>query len=684
MEKTHMAGGLRCLIAGLLIVLMPSSSWGQEVANGDTGSLFEVPLEELINVEVISPSRVKQQMFDSPNAIWVVTREDIRRSGVRSLPEALRLAPGVFVAQISGNRWTVTIGGFSRGEFSNTLLVLVDGVSVYSTLYGYVDWDQVPVGLDEVERIEVIRGPGGVLYGANAVNGVISIITTRPGAGEAAYVRTELGTQGLLATSAGGAATSEDGKFQASYSAGYNEDNGLGIRQGEETYDYQRLHRLSLRTHSTLGEQTGLSLDGRYLSGEYANPAQGTGIPETTRRPESSIARARVDHYFEGGSQLYLQAFYRRNLILEWDGSDYSTRQDGRTQDLEFQHLIPFEALGPHQFIYGGGYRSVSMRHYIIDDNPHYYSVANGFVHDEWRFLPDWRLNLGVKYEQVSTIDPTWQWRAALLYYPAPEHLVRISAANAFRSPTSLENHQEIVVDLPAGMGFLLPFWPPGEAAEIVRLQGNEHLKPERMWSYEIEYRGLLADRVYLDLSYSYRQYEDLIAQYEPDPGFYIDLPPMMGPFGVVYDFTNEGSATSQAVEVGIDARITRRLQAKLVYGYVDIVMDSPHEDLEQMADVQPRHFGQAGLFYADRKGFQADFLAYYLGDVPEVEGIEGRDEYWRLDLRLAKTLPMRDGELEIGAVGQNLAQEWHRETGSNYYNDVRRGYYGYLEYRMR
>jgi iron complex outermembrane receptor protein len=657
---------------------------GRETEDGDTGSLFEVPLEKLINVQVISPSRVKQQMFDSPNAIWVVTRGDIARSGVRSIPEALRLAPGVYVAQLSGNRWTVTIGGFARGEFSNTLLVLIDGVTVYSTIYGYVDWDLLPVTLGEVERIEVIRGPGGALYGANAVNGVINIITTRAGSGARSYARSEAGTQGVIATCAGGATSSADGKLQGSYAVSYDEDNGLGMRRGEDIHDYQRRYTIALKTRMLLTESTELTVDGRYLSGGYGNPAQGTGIAEATRRPEVSIVRARVDRYFQGGSQFYLQGFYRRQLIFDQNGDVYDTHADERMQDLEFQYTVPFELAGEHRLSWGGGYRWVQVRQRILKDDNYYYTVANAFVHDEWRFLPAWRLNLGAKYEQVSLIDPTWQGRAALLYYLTPRQVFRVSAANSYRSPTLLEYYQDIVVGLPPPLGFLTPLWPPGEREEIFRLAGNNHLEPEKSWSYEAEYRGLWLNRVYLDLSYAYRTYDNLIAQYESDPGFFIDLPPPMGPFGVEYNFKNGGSARSQTVEAGLDARITRALRAELDYGFVDIAVDSGYDDLTGFEYNQSMHFGHFGVIYSDSAGFMADAHAYFLGAIPEHDAQEGRGDYWRLDLRLAKTFHGRDGDLEIGAVGQNLGQEWHAEGTTGSYARIRRAYYGYLEYRIK
>ena len=158
-------------------------------------------------------SRFHKPLLESHNAVWVISDEDIRRAGVRSIPEALALAPGVYVAQSAGNNWTVTIGGFSLGSFSNKLLVLVDNVTVYSTLFGNVEWDLLPVTLAEVDRIEVIRGAAGVQYGANAVNGVISIFTKAPGPVAGGYARIEGGSQGVRSFSRESRAQALKGAF---------------------------------------------------------------------------------------------------------------------------------------------------------------------------------------------------------------------------------------------------------------------------------------------------------------------------------------------------------------------------------------------------------------------------------------------------------------------------------------
>ena len=138
--------------------------------------LTELSLEELMNVEVITVSRRDQGLFETPAAIHVITREDIRRSGVRSIPEALRSVPGLFVGRVDANKWAISARGFA-GLFSNKLLVLIDSRSVYSPLFSGVFWEAQDVVLEDVDRIEVIRGSGGALWGANAVNGIINIIT---------------------------------------------------------------------------------------------------------------------------------------------------------------------------------------------------------------------------------------------------------------------------------------------------------------------------------------------------------------------------------------------------------------------------------------------------------------------------------------------------------------------------
>src|SRR6185437_7818910 len=172
----------------LLIVHFPPLSTAQEPPS----DLAEMSIEQLMQIKVISAGKKEQALVDTASAVYVITQEEIRRSGVTSVPEALRLAPGVQVARISANSWAITIRGFNY-RYADKLLVLLDGRTVYSPIFGGVFWEIRDLMLEDVERIEVIRGPGGTMWGTNAMNGVINIITKRA-----------RDTQGGLATAAGG------------------------------------------------------------------------------------------------------------------------------------------------------------------------------------------------------------------------------------------------------------------------------------------------------------------------------------------------------------------------------------------------------------------------------------------------------------------------------------------------
>ena len=162
------------LFVGTILCALALPTWPQEKST----DLAAVSLEDLMNMKVISVSKTEQTLARTASAVFVITQEDIRRSGALNIPDLLRMVPGVNVAQINGNNWAVSIRGFNK-RFSTGVLVLVDGRSVYTSSFAGVFWDVLDLPLEDVERIEVIRGPGGSVWGANAVNGIINIITKK-------------------------------------------------------------------------------------------------------------------------------------------------------------------------------------------------------------------------------------------------------------------------------------------------------------------------------------------------------------------------------------------------------------------------------------------------------------------------------------------------------------------------
>jgi iron complex outermembrane receptor protein len=556
-----------------------------------------------------------------------------------------------------------------------------------------VDWDYLPVTLEEVERIEVIRGTGGVLYGANAVNGVINIITRNPDSDPGFSINVKAGTQGVRQTASYAALESEDGKYRSSVFAAYDEDMGLGDDDGEDYIDHERLAMAS--THNIIGldEKTKVSLDARYRAGELGNPKVDTKHDGGALRPEVNILKARIEQQLDNGGQWYLQGYgWRQLLDLERD-NDWRFYSESRVWDVEFQNVIPLEMLGAHRFIWGAGYREVDIRDEDLKDEQRGYYVWNAFLHDEWSFNEQMRLNAGVKLEHVSIVEPTWQWRVAFLYNPAPEHGLRFSVSNAYRSPTLSEAYYEVYMGLPEDMAPLMPMWPPDQEQFLWLIDGNDDLDPEQVVSYEVEYRGFWFDRVNFDLSYAYKQYENLISVYISDPGFYMYVPEPIGPLSRNIRYDDQGSAISNSIEVSIDAKLHEQLRLMANYGYVDLEISGDNA-FEYFEENSARQMGRVGLAYSHPQGFMADVSGTYVDEVeintisqPEADPFE-LDAYWRIDARVAHKFELKTGDLEIGVVGTNLGNEKHEEyvdvESTSEPWEIGTAYYGYVEYSIK
>jgi len=230
------------------------------IAYSDQNDLLELSVEDLLNVEVISVSKKAKSLNDSPAAIFVISQDDIKRIGATSVPEALRLAPGIDVARIDANKWAISARGFN-GRFANKLLVLIDGRSIYTGAFSGVYWENQDVMLEDVERIEVIRGPGATLWGANAVNGVINIITKHSS-----------DTQGGLVVAGGGTEEQAFGAFRygaqlnsdttaRAYVKGFKRDENTHQSGGEAGDDWDKVQG-GFRLDSQLSSQDNLSVQG--------------------------------------------------------------------------------------------------------------------------------------------------------------------------------------------------------------------------------------------------------------------------------------------------------------------------------------------------------------------------------------------------------------------------------------
>jgi iron complex outermembrane receptor protein len=334
--------------------------------------LFELSLEELLNVEVTSVSKQRQALSDSPAAIYVISNEDLNRSGVTSIPEALRSVPGLHVAQIDSQKWAISSRGFN-GRYNNKLLVLMDGRTLYSPEFSGVYWEVQDTLITDIDRIEIIRGPSAAIWGANAVNGVINIITKHTSQTKGSYA--ELGTgdyeKGFGGVRYGGSLTNNT--TARAYIKGFNRDslqyqkNDIGSQQqhllnGVDLKNKWSHHQLGGRLDSKLSKSSEITIS----SDVYQSRMQHVGHVATLATSAPQHREYFSDKFDADGWNLlakYKQVKSPNSSYTIQAYYDYANRDDTifgfetRTFDLDFQHQ--FLAGQRHNIIWGMGYRHI-------------------------------------------------------------------------------------------------------------------------------------------------------------------------------------------------------------------------------------------------------------------------------------------------------------------------------------
>jgi iron complex outermembrane recepter protein len=490
----------RLLLAGLA-----SASWaGPTHADQDIAApLKQMSLAELGNVEVTTASKEPEEVWKTPAAIYVITQEDIRRSGATTLPDVLRLAPGVEVAQIDSDHWSVSIRGFGA-ELSNKLLVLIDGRSVYTPLYAGVYWQAQATPLLDIERIEVIRGPGGTIWGANAVNGVINVIT-----------KNSTDTHGTLLTAGGGNVDQGTGvaRYGAENSHGINyRAYAMGFTTGPEfhsdgsNFDDWRMGQAGFRADWAKAAHDSVTLQGDIyhgIAGEettfsfYSPPSQVTETGNAVLSGGNVLARwKRVQ---SDRSDFQVQAYFDRTKHFE---PEYAETRN--TVDIDvLDHLtLP----GRQNLLWGLGARlspgDFVQRIPTIYFLPHRLTdqIYSGFVQDAIPML-NGRLSLtvGSKVLHNNYSGFEFQPSARLLWNRTPHEAFWTSITRAVRTPSRLDTDIQATV--------LVQTTP---LPVFLRVSGNRHFHSEELIAYEAGFRTLIMPSLYLDVAVFYNQYNDL------------------------------------------------------------------------------------------------------------------------------------------------------------------------------
>ena len=609
-------------------------------------------LNATFNPQIFSLSKKKENAFDAASATYVLSSEDIRRSGATSIPEALRLVPGVQVARMNGNTWAITIRGFNR-QFSNKLLVMIDGRTVYTQLFSGVAWDLHDYVMEDIDRIEVVRGPGGTIWGANAVNGIINIIT-----------KSAVKTQGFYASQITG---DEDKSItEIRYGGKTNSDNEYRvyakkvIRDGVDRYndkvdngDGNRQDRGGFRYDVSSIKDSKISIHGDVFSGTASNFfTKYTNPNKNDKKSRGANVVVNWDKKLSRKSSFILNSYF--------DYDEFSIpvlARSANTFDVDFQHFYNFSK--DNQFIWGLGYRQVSDKIKESDVNgniPIEYApnkrndqLFTAFIQEKFGLIPDTLyLTVGSKFEKNDFTGFEYQPNARLAYYPSRNQTVWSSISRAVRTPTRAEND----IDVKSGSTSL----------NI----GSSTYNSEELTAYEVGYRIKPTTKTLIDATTFYNDYSNL-RTFESDSS------------GLNPTAANLGYGESYGFEINGKWQVNNDWRVEAAYDYFKMNLHLSQDSTDkspsivgsadglQVAEGQsPQHQFKLKSFYSITPKVEFDNVMYYVDNldqaVPEsgtTYRSTGLPSYVRFDTRLGY-LPSRNLDLSIGI--QNLLDQRHTE----------------------
>lgn len=606
------------------------------------------------NPQIFSLSKKKENAFDSASATYVLSSEDIRRSGITSIPEALRLIPGVQVSRLNGHSYAITVRGFQR-QFSNKLLVMIDGRTIYNNLFSGVFWDEQDYVLEDIDRIEVIRGPGGAIWGANAVNGVINIITKNASQTKGTYVSQILGNKDQSITEVRyGGETKEKNNYRLYAKTAFRD--GLDqypskARNRDENIHYRSGFRYDI---SSIKNNT-ISLKGDI----YKGIARNFGIFSSQINDKSST----------GG-----------NVILGWDSKiskkskttlnsyiDYHRfylpllRRTAKTFDIDFQHFYNFSNY--QQFTWGLGFRQmqddIEEKNSIIGVPPISYSPSwrndqlfTVFLQDKITINEKLFLTIGSKFEKNDFTGFEYQPSTKIVYYPARNQTLWSSVSRSVRTPTRGED--DIKARAPD--------------STFVTNVGSDNFKAEDMIAYEAGYRIKPSHTALIDIAAFYNKYSRLRT--------------WEGSHNSSAAADNMGRGDTNGFEINGKWQVNNKLLLEASYDYLEIRTSlnsastdnnsivSSSDSLALAEGQSPRNQFRLRSFYNITSNLEFDNMFYYVDALPTGAGNnfnqKGLPSHIRFDTRIGYQ-PSKELDLSIGI--QDLLDNRYREFKPALYN---------------
>jgi iron complex outermembrane recepter protein len=663
----------------LLTLALPSLVSPQGQSQG-AGTLLGLSLEQLGNVEVTTASKEPESVWNTPAAIYVLTQEDIHRSGATSIPELLRLVPGVEVARIDSDHWAVGIRGFGS-EFSKSVLVLIDGRSVYSPLFSGVYWNVQNVMLEDVERIEVIRGPGGTIWGANAVNGVINIIT-----------KNTKETHGALASVSGGNVDQGMGDFRFGGGNGKNFDfrvYGMAFGRAAEfhpdhvNFDEWQTGQGGFRTDWQSNTRDSFTLQGDMYHGYDGERVQvslySPPSVETLNDPHN-VAGGNLlgvwHHQINQDSDFRLQSYYDRTSRLSPQLNEIRN-----TLDIDFLYHLDWS--GRQDILVGAGARwspdNITQKFTTLDFLPQQEtdSIYSWFLQDQISIVPKKLvLTLGSKFEHNNYSGFEVQPNGRVLWAPTDHQSLWVAVTRAVRTPSRLDQDLQLTDFLTAG--------PPPIFLQVV---GSKTFKSEQLLGTEVGYRTLVIHKLYVDTTFFHNAYNDLYG-YGPSTTL-VETSPAPTHAVLQLPLANATAGDTDGVEIAPDWKPLNWWELKGSYSYLHLMVHNRAQaagsfnSLNTTADngSSPHHEIETQSLFNLPKRTEFDMTYRFVSALPAQTSVPAGPTvgaYSTGDARLAWH-PAKG--MEVSFVGQNLFQPKHPEFGGDDgpLVGIRRSYYANL-----
>ena len=651
----------RCMQILPILVALPAVSFGgispfPSQPTDAQKNLKSMSLEDLGKIEVVTFSKTPVQLQNTPSALYVITSDDIMRSGVTNIADALRLAPGVEVGRFTSTSWAVGIRGL-QNNFSKSVLVLIDGRNVYTPLFAGVYWDVQDMPLEDIERIEVIRGPGGTIWGANAANGVINIITKRAAA-----------TQGVMATALGGTEDHTIDNLQYGSTTPHNIEYRVLGRGFERLHEYHtdgidddnwHQERFGLRADLDSGRNSYLA-EADIYKGDSPHIITSTPYDDRTSGGDINL---RWQHTFANNSGFSLQSFFDRTDRTS-TGDVSETRN---TIDIDFIHHLPIGTR--HSFSYGAGLRWSPYQ--VVPPNP-YETLVNasgldhvytGFLQDQVQLAEKLFLTVGAKFQENNYSGFDIQPSGRLIWSPGKNQSLWMGITRAVTTPSDLEEgfHLE---------GALTP-------TEFIVVAGNPKFKSEDLIGYELGYRRLITPRLYFDLAGFWNQYGRLQSFSAPMTSS------VNGNTYITIEYENQISGSTSGIEIAPHFELKPWWRFNVTYSYLNSNFHaagatsniSSTGSVNTYEKSSPKHDATVQSKIDLPCQFKFDQVYRFVSALP-AQKVEA---YQTMDVRFGRSLG-RDLSLQV--VGQNLFQHEHDEWGTGDPNQPLIGIYraGYVK----